>query len=72
MRLGKLFAIDSIAGVRQLQLQLKKMANDNRTVSRETKSDGERFQIEGQADAYDFVADQLTNMLYGERCFGEK
>ena len=64
--IGALFMSDYVVGIRALQRRLRMLAEKNRKESKGAPTDAERFQIEGQADAYDFTADGIDKMLWGQ------
>lgn len=64
--IGVLFMSDYIVGIRALQRRLRALAKKNRKEAGQASTDGERFQIEGQADAYDFTADGIDKMMWGQ------
>ena len=65
---AKAFALDSIAGIRMIQERLRRMSEANLKASK-TVSRDERLQMEGQADAYSFIADQIDELLRIRPCF---
>lgn len=68
---ANVFALDSIAGIRMIQERLRRMSEANLKASK-TVSRDERLQMEGQADAYSFIADQIDELLNIQPCFEVK
>jgi hypothetical protein len=69
MNIGQIFVLDQVVAVYRIQQKLRKFAKKNLKCAEEEMDPDEALQCQGQADAYEYVADELEKMLKGQKCF---